>query len=163
MANSHLWWRRRALPECALQVGVNFTGAAAVPPPVGARAATGQAAPCRGGRLEGEGVIRMERMVYARREIGAEWVDVEGATLAVYSAAGVEKAGNVVAAEGAGPVGVGVHVAGKGVVGVEGAGEGGGAGGAPLVEIEGADGAAVPPAVALAVAAITLEVLVDVD
>lgn len=152
----------RALPGSTLRVSIYPTSAAAVQPLVGARTATSEAAPVRGGGLEGEEVIEMVCMVDIGWGIGAERVDVEGATLGGSSAAGVEKAGDITSAKDAGTVGVAVHDEGERALEVEVAEEGGRARGAPLMEIEGADGAAVPPSAPPAVAAITLELFIDV-
>ncbi|PKI43599.1 hypothetical protein CRG98_036029 [Punica granatum] len=149
---------RRALPERALEVCLHSAWGTAVPPAVEARTAAHQAAAIGGGWLEGEEVVGVQRVVDARRELRAQRVYVEGATLGGPTAARVVEAEDVVLTESTGPA--------RAVAHDEVAGEGGGARGALLVEVEevlaGAEGAAVPPTVAGAIAAVTLKVRVYV-
>ncbi|PKI43598.1 hypothetical protein CRG98_036028 [Punica granatum] len=149
----------RALPECTLEVCLHSAWGTAVPPAVEARTAARQAAATRGGWLEGEEVVGVQRVVDARWELRAQRVYVEGAALGGPAAARVVEAEDVVPAESTGPA--------RDVAHDEVAGEGGGARGALLVEVEevlaGAEEAAVPPTVTGAIATVTLKVDVYVD
>lgn len=143
-------WRTKDIvgadAEGTLEVYVQPARVAAVPPKGTSLEAQGTRGRRR--RLELEGVVGVGREVDLEGELGAEGVDVE-----VAGAARVEEAADAVAAEVAGAAAEGVVEEGEVMVGVEGGGGGGGAGGADLVEVEVADLAAVPGAVAEGVAA----------